>query len=87
MKFIKVFEGLSKHKEQELHYCNVIHYKKGTAVTQWLRCCATNQKVAVSIPTGVSGVPRGFKPPEIPKALQNHAKLNPIVKTIKNCWI
>jgi len=26
-----------------------------TAVTQWLRCCATNRKVAGSIPTGVSG--------------------------------
>jgi len=24
-------------------------------------------------------------PPEIPKALQNLAKLNPIVKTVKNC--
>jgi len=23
--------------------------------------------------------------PEIPKALQNRAKLNPIVKTVKNC--
>jgi len=31
------------------------------------------------------GVVGGFKPPEIPKALQNRAKLNPIVKTIKNC--
>ena len=31
----------------------------------------------------------GFKPPppEIPEALQNRAKLNPIVKTVKNCWI
>ena len=28
---------------------------QGTAVTQWLRCCATNRKVAVSIPAGVSG--------------------------------
>ena len=28
---------------------------KGTAVAQWLRCCATNQKVAGSIPAGVSG--------------------------------
>ena len=30
-----------------------------------------------------------FKPPptEIPKALQNRAKLNPTVKTVKNCWI
>ena len=24
----------------------------------------------------------GFKPPEIPKALKNRAKLNPIVKTV-----
>ena len=28
---------------------------RGTAVAQWLRCCATNQKVASSIPAGVSG--------------------------------
>jgi len=26
-------------------------------------------------------------PPEIPKALHNRAKLNPIVKTVENCWI
>ena len=26
-------------------------------------------------------------PPKIPKALQNRAKLNPILKTVKNCWI
>ena len=25
----------------------------GTAVAQWLRCCATNRKVAGSIPDGV----------------------------------
>ena len=40
--------------------------------------------------TAVSGVPRGgglggSPLPEIPKALQNCAKLNPIVKTVKNC--
>jgi len=40
---------------------------------------------------GDSGVPRwgwGVQtppPPEIPKALQNRAKVNPIVKTVKNC--
>ena len=28
---------------------------KGTAVAQWLRCCATNRKIAGSIPAGVSG--------------------------------
>ena len=27
----------------------------GTAVAQWLRCCATYRKVADSIPAGVSG--------------------------------
>ena len=40
-----------------------------------------------------SGVPRGGEcgggsnSPEILKALQNRAKLNPIVKIVKNCWI
>ena len=28
----------------------------GTAVAQWLRWCATNRKVAVSIPDGVIGI-------------------------------
>ena len=28
-------------------------WNTGTAVTEWLRCCATNQKVAGSIPAGV----------------------------------
>ena len=28
---------------------------RGTAVAQWLRCYATNRKVAGSIPAGVSG--------------------------------
>ena len=27
----------------------------GTTVAQWLRCCATNRKVAGLIPAGVSG--------------------------------
>jgi len=30
-----------------------VHRKWGTAVTQWLRCCATNRKVAGSMPAGV----------------------------------
>ena len=28
----------------------------GTAVAQWLRCCATNRKVGASIPAGVIGI-------------------------------
>ena len=31
------------------------HLEPGTAVAQWLRCCATNRKVTRSIPAGVSG--------------------------------
>jgi len=30
--------------------------RTGTAVAQWLRCCATNRKVAGSIPAGVIGI-------------------------------
>jgi len=29
---------------------------RGTAVAQWLRCCATNRKVAGSIPDGVTRI-------------------------------
>ena len=32
---------------------NGTHQLLGTAVAQWLRCCATNRKVAGSIPDGV----------------------------------
>ena len=41
---------------QLFNFCN-IHSKMGTAVAQWVRCCATNGKVAGSIPAGVSGFP------------------------------
>jgi len=29
---------------------------RGTAVAQWLKCCASNRKVSGSIPAGVSGL-------------------------------
>ena len=29
---------------------------RGTAVAQWLRCCATNRKAAGSVPDGVIGI-------------------------------
>ena len=34
---------------------NILVITMGTAVAQWLRCCATFRKVAGSIPAGVSG--------------------------------
>ena len=36
-------------------YLRIIQKLKGTAVAQWLRCCATNRKVAGWIPASVSG--------------------------------
>jgi len=33
-----------------------IKMKWGTAVAQWLRCCATNRKVAGLIPDGITGI-------------------------------
>jgi hypothetical protein len=33
-----------------------VTYISTTAVAQWLRCCATNRKVAGSIPAAVSGI-------------------------------
>ena len=35
---------------------NIFVSSVGTAVAQWLRCCATNRKVAGSIPDGVIGI-------------------------------
>jgi len=35
------------------YYLQKVHFILETAVAQWLRCCATNRKVAGSIPAGV----------------------------------
>ena len=51
---------------------------------QWFNITYTAYTTAVAYRgEGVFNSP----PPEIPKAPQNRAKLNPIVKTVKNCWI
>ena len=41
----------------------------GTAVAQWLRCCATIRKVAGSIPDGVIGIFHWHNPPDHTMAL------------------
>ena len=48
--------------------------KVGTAVAQWLRCCATNRKVAGSIPAGVIGIKsfRSHYGPENRNEYQEH---------------
>ena len=50
----------SQQKQGGFPACKVLEKSlytpnSGTAVTQWLRCCATNREVAGSIPAGVSG--------------------------------
>ena len=43
--------------DSKLHrYLCLLPERAGTAVAQWLRCCATNRKVASSIPAGVIGI-------------------------------
>ena len=39
-----------------IHYNMALNKHMVTAVAQWLRCCATNRKVAGSIPDGVIGI-------------------------------
>ena len=52
----RIYRNVSKHlPTTSVHIQNTtIH--KGTAVAQWLRCCATNRKVAGLIPVGVIGI-------------------------------
>ena len=42
-------------REDACNWIYELYSERGTAVAQWLRCCATNRKVAGSIPAGVSG--------------------------------
>ena len=46
---------MSVRCQTDLWYITTVYATRGTAVAQWLRCCATNRKVAGSIPAGVSG--------------------------------
>ena len=42
---------------------------QGTAVAQWLRCCATNREVAGSVPDGVIGIFHRHNPSDHTMAL------------------
>ena len=54
--------------------------------TLWLENLKGIDICAVAYLVGGGGL-RGSTPLQIPKSLQNRTKLNPIVKTVKNCWI
>ena len=47
-----VYKACDRHN----HFALVTIITVGTAVAQWLSCCATNRKVAGSIPAGVIGI-------------------------------
>ena len=52
------------------HNIIILYYSTWwTAVAQWLRCCATNRKVAGSIPDGVTGIFHWHNPSDRTKAL------------------
>ena len=50
----------ASHRSCKFIYCRYTSLL-GTAVAQWLRCCATNRKVAGSIPAGVIGISHWHK--------------------------
>jgi len=49
---------ISSEKEENLASVTrlLVSVRICVSVAQWLRCCATNRKVAVSIPDGVIGI-------------------------------
>jgi len=42
--------------EAPYHIFQTLYLHEGTAMEQWLRCCATNRKIAGSIPDGIIGI-------------------------------
>ena len=62
------------------HYTDNIFWP----VSRVLKLCKSDNLLSVAYRGGGGVKP---PPPQIPKAPQNHAKLNPIVKTVKKCWI
>jgi hypothetical protein len=66
LQFVYLFCNLSQVCPAVLlMYCFILYVlNMGTAVAWWLRCCATNQKVAGSIPYGVIGIFHWHNPPD-----------------------
>jgi len=50
-----VYFRIHRNHLQCLEIDFTLYYVEGTVVAQWLRCCATNRKVAGSIPGGAIG--------------------------------
>jgi hypothetical protein len=61
--------------------------KLGPAVAQWLRCCATNRKVAVSIPAGVIGIFHWHNPSDCTMALGSTQPLTEMSTRCISCGV
>jgi len=53
--FISVINQLMYKNLFYNKFISCLYMFRGTAIAQWLSCCATNRKVADSMPDGVSG--------------------------------
>ena len=87
----KIKTGTPRHFWQRLQkkrqsILNLVSVPK--LFTSILNSCNCKRCSCTSVERQRGGVGSSTPSPhEIPKALQNRAKLNPIVKTVKNCWI
>jgi membrane-bound lytic murein transglycosylase B len=63
-----------------------LHVVMGTAVAQWLRHCATNQKVAGSIPDGVMEIFIDINPSDRTMALGSTQPLTEISTGSISWW-
>jgi len=51
------YEGTHPYfKSTNCNFAYLMGSYRGTAVAQWLKCCATNRKVTGSIPGGIIGI-------------------------------
>jgi hypothetical protein len=66
-------QNIAKHLNETYgviaEWVTVQRFRPGTAVAQWLRCCATNRKVTGSIPDGVTGIFHWHNPSDRTMAL------------------
>jgi len=51
-----LYETFPIRRETQRDIFKNVSTSLGTAVAQWLRCCAINRKVAGSIPDGIIGI-------------------------------
>jgi len=67
---------------------DTLHRHENLNISRNLNTCSSKNVWVSGVPrAGLGGGVLNPSYPEIPKALQNRAKINPIVKTVKNCWI